>query len=126
MAGSQYKVDGILRAPVCPQLVMDVREFVGGDLTVRTAGGTLSVRGRLETGAANDADSGSGSSRASSARTLHRRFNLPPDADGEKVESMLSRDAVLTVTIPKRVSPIHQQGSHLPHRGRSPHNTNNC
>ncbi|XP_071521247.1 uncharacterized protein [Panulirus ornatus] len=94
------------------KLVMDVREFVGGDLTVRTAGGTLSVRGRLETGAGSDADSGS--SRASSARTLHRRFNLPPDADGEKVESMLSRDAVLTVTIPKRtdvrVIPVRVEG----------------
>ncbi|XP_045618533.1 serine/arginine repetitive matrix protein 2 isoform X2 [Procambarus clarkii] len=82
------------------KLVMDVREFVGGDLTVRTAGGTLSVRGRLETG--GDGDGQSSSSKASSARTLHRRFNLPPDADGEKVESTLSRDAVLTVTIPKR------------------------
>ncbi|KAK8723781.1 hypothetical protein OTU49_011545 [Cherax quadricarinatus] len=94
------------------KLVMDVREFVGGDVTVRTAGGTLSVRGRLEVGA--DSDSTSTSSKTSSARTLHRRFNLPPDADGEKVESILSRDAVLTVTIPKRtdvrVIPVTVEG----------------
>lgn len=86
---------------------MDVREFVGGDITVRTAGGTLSVRGKLESscgGDGGDADaSDAASSRFSSTRTLHRRFNLPADADGEKVQSTLSRDAVLTVTIPKRV-----------------------
>ncbi|XP_042222041.1 serine-rich adhesin for platelets-like [Homarus americanus] len=96
------------------KLVMDVREFVGGDLTVRTAGGTLSVRGRLETGG-EGGDADSTTSRASSARTLHRRFNLPPDADGEKVESMLSRDAVLTVTMPKRtdvrVIPVTMEGA---------------
>lgn len=102
------------------KLVMDVREFVGGDLTVRTAGGTVSVRGRVETGSDNESTL-SGSSRAS--RTLHRRFNLPPDADGERVESALSRDAVLTVTIPKRtdvrVIPVTMEGDSGSESGRS-------
>ncbi|KAK3891011.1 hypothetical protein Pcinc_005063 [Petrolisthes cinctipes] len=114
------------------KLVMDVREFLGGDITVRTAGGTLSVRGRLETGPPNhnnnnnddgnnnnnDADSVSSRASSSSARTLHRRFTLPPDADGEKVASVLSRDAVLTVTIPKRtdvrVIPVKVEGEEQP------------
>ncbi|XP_068223556.1 LOW QUALITY PROTEIN: serine/arginine repetitive matrix protein 2-like [Palaemon carinicauda] len=107
------------------KLVMDVREFLGGEITVRTAGGTLSVRGRLESDVGGEGDpssaySGVSSSRASSssARTLHRRFNLPPDADGEKVQSTLSRDAVLTVTIDKRtdvrVIPVTVEGDTPP------------
>ncbi|KAK7076869.1 hypothetical protein SK128_016393 [Halocaridina rubra] len=104
------------------KLVMDVREFVGGEITVRTAGGSLSVRGRLESGAeeTGGADSiYSGMSRgSSSARTIHRRFNLPPDADGEKVQSTLSRDAVLTVTLGKRndvrVIPVTVEGQTPP------------
>ncbi|CAL4063902.1 unnamed protein product [Meganyctiphanes norvegica] len=86
------------------KLVMDVHEFVGGEVTVRTSGGCVSVRGKLEEGGPPLDDGDSESSKASniSNKTLHRRFNLPPDADGEKVVSTLSNDAVLTVTIPKR------------------------
>lgn len=90
---------------------MDVQEFIGGDITVRTAGGTVSVRGKVEIGAGerakktaeDDDDASTVSGMSSSTKTLHRRFALPPDADSERVESSLSRDAVLTVTIPKKV-----------------------
>jgi len=88
------------------KLVMDVHEFVGGEVTVRTSGGCVSVRGKLEEGGqplqGGDADSESSRTSNISNKTLHRRFTLPPDADGEKVVSTLSKDAVLTVTIPKR------------------------
>ena len=118
-------------------MVMDVREFVGGDVTVRTAGGTVSVRGKVDVSLQNpvirkfdqkcekrrkdaasagkdaaapasdndDDDADSVASGASvSTKTLHRRFTLPADADCERVHSTLSKDAILTVTIPKRVS----------------------
>ncbi|RXG57167.1 hypothetical protein Avbf_04185 [Armadillidium vulgare] len=107
------------------KLVMDVREFVGGDITVRTAGGTVSVRGKLEVSPEeeekrrtnrrfDDDTSSSISGKSSSAKTLHRRFTLPVDANCDKVESMLSRDAILTITIPKRTDvhyiPVNIEG----------------
>lgn len=97
---------------------MDVREFVGGEVTVRTVGGSVCVRGRLNVSleeptvrhradAGDDSDADSATSGASSAaKTLHRRFALPADADCQKVQSILSKDAILTVTIPKRVSDV--------------------
>ena len=97
---------------------MDVREWVGGELTVRTAGGTVSVRGKVEQGEptlfgrSGDIDEESIHS-TSSVRTLHRRFTLPADADCDRVHSTLSRDAVLTVNIPKRVRNSYKYQYHL-------------
>ena len=87
---------------------MDVREFIGGDITVRTAGPTVSVRGKMDVGTSEKNDENlrnhlSATGTSSTSKTLHRRFTLPVDADCDKVESSLSRDAVLTVTIPKKV-----------------------
>ncbi|KAF2345967.1 Alpha crystallin/Hsp20 domain, partial [Trinorchestia longiramus] len=141
---TKFKEDGDMY-----KLVMDVREFVGGDVTVRTVGGTVSVRGKVDVSLQNpairkfdrsqerrkknrtkpaddDSDTDSVTSGAStSTKTLHRRFTLPPDADGEKVRSILSKDAILTVTIPKRndvrVIPVRMEGEEAPgeERGRS-------
>ena len=109
----------------CQQLAMDVREFVGGDVTVRTAGRTVSVRGKVDvkvggtkvvSGAPKESSSGPKESSSSPpkdvpssescAKTLHRRFQLPADADTDRVSSCLSRDAILSVTVPKKVNVI--------------------
>ena len=100
------------------QLAMDVREFVGGDVTVRTAGRTVSVRGKVDvkvggtkvvSGGPKDSSSSPPKdvpSSESCAKTLHRRFQLPADADTDRVSSCLSRDAILSVTVPKKVNMI--------------------
>lgn len=75
-----------------PQVVLDVRDFQGGDVRVKVVGSSqVQVEGRLEK------EEGG----RSSTRSFRRRFHLPGVLDVAAVTSALSSDGVLTIRAPK-------------------------
>lgn len=76
------------------QIVLDVMDFVAGDVKVKAVGELeLVVEGRLDTGADGGAP-----------RTFKRNFTLPQNTDMDAVTSVMSADGILTITAPKRVN----------------------
>ncbi|XP_050702181.1 serine-rich adhesin for platelets-like isoform X14 [Eriocheir sinensis] len=74
------------------QVVLDVRDFQGGDVRVKVVGSSqVQVEGRLEK------EEGG----RSSTRSFRRRFHLPGVLDVAAVTSALSSDGVLTIRAPK-------------------------
>ncbi|XP_076061673.1 uncharacterized protein LOC143037410 [Oratosquilla oratoria] len=73
------------------KVVLDVRDFVGGDVKVKADGQMIVVEGRTERKEGN----------ASSSQSFRRCFNFPTSVDMEAVTSALSSDGVLTITAPK-------------------------
>lgn len=78
---------------ICPQLVMDVEEYVPGEIEVLQDDKALTVKGRVETR--------QGSS--TSTRTFCRNFHIPRNTREEDIDSALSKDGILTVYVPKKV-----------------------
>ena len=77
------------------QIVMDVHDFLGGDVTVRLEGEReLVVEGRTETKTGN---------WSSSSNSFRRRFCLPPNTDLAAMSAVLSDDGILTVSAPLKV-----------------------
>ncbi|XP_069956757.1 uncharacterized protein [Cherax quadricarinatus] len=74
------------------KIVVDVQDFIGGDIKVEVVGGKeLVVEGRTK--------SEDGASATSSSFLL--RFSLPQHADLETISSAMSSDGVLTIITPK-------------------------
>ncbi|XP_076061702.1 uncharacterized protein LOC143037421 [Oratosquilla oratoria] len=80
------------------KVVLDVYEFVGGDVKVKADGQMLVVEGQTQKKEDN----------TTSSRSFRRRFILPTSVDMEAVTSALSSDGVLTITAPKKEE---EQGS---------------
>ena len=76
-------------------MVIDVRDFMKGDLKVKMVDeNELVVEGTTETTQDGSA----------SKKSFHRRFTFPGLVSTETVTSSMSSDGVLTVTVPKKVS----------------------
>ncbi|XP_076061846.1 uncharacterized protein LOC143037464 isoform X2 [Oratosquilla oratoria] len=75
------------------KVVMDMREFVEGDVKVKADGQKLVVEGHSEKKENN----------SSSNRSFRRCFTFPTLVNMEAVTSALSSDGVLTITAPKKV-----------------------
>ncbi|XP_042872823.1 serine/arginine repetitive matrix protein 2-like isoform X2 [Penaeus japonicus] len=74
------------------KLVMDVEEYVAGEIEVLQDDKALTVKGRVETK--------QGSS--TSTRTFCRNFHIPNNTREEDIDSALSKDGILTVYVPKK------------------------
>lgn len=74
------------------KLVMDVEEYVPGEIEVLQDDKALTVKGRVETR--------QGSS--TSTRTFCRNFHIPRNTREEDIDSALSKDGILTVYVPKK------------------------
>ncbi|KAK3868592.1 hypothetical protein Pcinc_026027 [Petrolisthes cinctipes] len=82
------------------KIVLDVMNFVAGDVKVKVVGELeLLVEGRLEAAA----DGGS-------PRTFKRNFTLPQHTDMEAVTSVMSADGILTITAPKKATRGRDEG----------------
>lgn len=76
------------------KIVLDVHDFVEGDLKVKVVGDRdLLVEGRRE----KAADGAS----ATSSQKFSRRFALPEETDIGAIDSVMSSDGILTITAPK-------------------------
>ena len=78
------------------QIVMDVHDFVAGEVKVKVAGDQeLVVEGRTETKTGD---------WSMSSNSFRRRFYLPTNTDLKAVSAVLSDDGILTIIAPKMVS----------------------
>lgn len=78
------------------QIVMDVHDFVKGDVNINLVGEReMVVEGSLNT---NEGD------MAVSSSSFRRRFCIPKDSNIEAISSVMSADGILTITIPRKVS----------------------
>ncbi|CAL4122744.1 unnamed protein product [Meganyctiphanes norvegica] len=100
------------------KIVLDVRDFMSGDLSVKVApgdAGEVVVHGVVNDEATTSA-SGVGEQRK---RTFTHKFNLPPSACSAEATSAISSDGVLTIIAPKRRKPRESKaqpnddGAHL-------------
>ncbi|XP_076062043.1 uncharacterized protein LOC143037537 [Oratosquilla oratoria] len=73
------------------KVVLDVHDFVGGEVRIRAEGQILVVEGRTQKNERN----------STSSQSFRRCFNFPTSVDMEAVSSALSSDGVLTVIAPK-------------------------
>ena len=76
-------------------MVMDVEEYVPGEIEVLQDDKRLTVKGEVETVdvAGN-----------STIRTFHRTFSIPGNSREEDIDSALSKEGILTIFVPKKVS----------------------
>ena len=78
------------------QIVIDVHNFLNGDVMVRVEGEReVVVEGRTETKTDD---------WAVSSNSFRRRFCLPANTDKATVSAVLSDDGILTITAPRLVS----------------------
>ncbi|XP_063603419.1 uncharacterized protein LOC134779292 [Penaeus indicus] len=89
------------------KVVLDVHEFLGGDVTVKVVGEKeLVVEGRVEK-----------KEEGSSCVALHsfrRRFSLPRLTNMAAITSAMSSDGVLTITVPKLENEDNQRTTIIP------------
>lgn len=74
-------------------MVLDVAEFVAGEVEVLQDDKVLTVKGSVET------QEGEGQS---AVRTFHRTFSIPQNSKEEDIDSALSEDGILTIFVPKK------------------------
>ena len=78
------------------QIVIDVQNFVAGEVKVKMSGEReLVVEGRAETKIGD---------WSVSSNSFRRRFCLPTNTDVAAVSAVLSDDGILTITAPRKVS----------------------
>ncbi|KAG0694040.1 Protein lethal(2)essential for life [Chionoecetes opilio] len=88
------------------KIVMDVHDFVGGEVKVKVAGEReLVVEGRTETKTGD---------WSVSSNTFHRRFCLPTNTDVKAVSAVLSDDGILTITAPRKVTALEAGHMEVP------------
>ncbi|KAK4300942.1 hypothetical protein Pmani_026883 [Petrolisthes manimaculis] len=88
------------------KIVMDVHDFVKGDVNINLVGEReMVVEGRLETHEGNV---------AVSSNSFKRRFCLPHDTNIEAISSVMSSDGVLTITVPRMMKQIKKDESIIP------------
>lgn len=88
------KVYIITRRDSWLQIVMDVHDFVTGEVKVKVAGEReLVVEGCTEV---KDGE------RSVSTNSFRRRFVLPTNTDEKAVSAVLSDDGILTITAPRK------------------------
>lgn len=75
-----------------PQVILDVTDFIGGEVKVGVEGGRLLVV---------EGQTSCEEGTSSSSRSFRRVFSLPRQVDVAAVTSALSSDGVLTVVVPK-------------------------
>uniref|UniRef100_A0A0P4W4K4 SHSP domain-containing protein n=1 Tax=Scylla olivacea TaxID=85551 RepID=A0A0P4W4K4_SCYOL len=78
------------------QMMIDVKDYKPGDITVKTVDDTVVVEGKIEQKEGNSIKT----------QVFTRRFMLPPTVNLNGVTSALSRDGVLTISAPKLVRPL--------------------
>ena len=76
-------------------MVLDVAEFVTGEVEVLQDDKVLTVRGSVET------REGEGQT---AVRTFHRTFSIPHNSKEEDIDSALSQEGILTIFVPKKVN----------------------
>lgn len=89
------------------KVVLDVHDFMGGDVKVKVVGEKdLVVEGRV--------DKKNEGSSAMSSHTFRRRFSLPRLTDVNAISSVMSSDGILTVTTPKIESDSQHKATIIP------------
>lgn len=73
------------------KMMIDVKDYKPGDITVKTVDDTVVVEGKIEQKEGNSIKT----------QIFTRRFMLPPTVNLNAVTSALSRDGVLTISAPK-------------------------
>ncbi|XP_063848727.1 uncharacterized protein LOC135093396 [Scylla paramamosain] len=73
------------------KMMIDVKDYKPGDITVKTVDDTVVVEGKIEQKEGNSIKT----------QVFTRRFMLPPTVNLNGVTSALSRDGVLTISAPK-------------------------
>lgn len=73
------------------KMMIDVKDYKPGDITVKTVDDTVVVEGKIEQKEGNSIKT----------QVFTRRFMLPPTVNLNAVTSALSRDGVLTISAPK-------------------------
>lgn len=74
-------------------LVMDVEEYVPGEIEVLQDDKRLTVKGRLE---------GTNSQGQHVCNSFQRHFKIPHNTREEDIDSALSKEGILTVYVPKK------------------------
>ncbi|KAK3853398.1 hypothetical protein Pcinc_040066 [Petrolisthes cinctipes] len=87
------------------QVVMDVRDYIKGDIKVKVVGDDeVQVEGEV---LEEEEEGGNGAKSRRRRRRFHRRFHLPgvkvEEVEGGMVTAGLSSDGVLTLTVPKKL-----------------------
>jgi len=75
-------------------MVLDVLEFVGGEIEVLQDDKKLAVKGSVRKVGSRGRDS--------AVRTFHRDFSIPQNSKEEDIDSALSKDGILTIRVPKK------------------------
>ncbi|XP_047473902.1 uncharacterized protein LOC125028556 [Penaeus chinensis] len=89
------------------KVVLDVHEFLGGDVTVKVVGEKeLVVEGRVEKKAEGNS--------CAALHSFRRRFSLPRLTDMAAITSAMSSDGVLTITVPKLENEDNQRTTIIP------------
>ncbi|XP_042240681.1 serine-rich adhesin for platelets-like [Homarus americanus] len=90
----------------CHKIVMDVHEFMDGEVKVKVVGETeVVVEGRMKT---NNGEF------SLSCQSFRRRFSVPDLTDTKAITSVMSSDGILTITIPIAVSQIKDTTTTIP------------
>ncbi|XP_076056971.1 uncharacterized protein LOC143034583 [Oratosquilla oratoria] len=77
------------------EIILDVKDFKDGDLSVKAEGHSVEVEGRVEKKEGNSI----------STHSFRRRFSLPKNVDMASVTATVSADAILTISAPKKNRP---------------------
>ena len=85
----------LTHTPPLPQMVLDVAEFSAGEVEVLQDDKRLTVKGTIS----QEVEDGVSSAH----RTFHRTFSIPQSCREEDIDSALSNDGILTITVPKKV-----------------------
>lgn len=73
-------------------LVMDVEEYVTGEIEVLQDDKRLTVKGRVE----------GSDKQGHNCRSFERHFHIPRNSREEDIDSALSKEGILTVFVPKK------------------------
>jgi len=76
-------------------MVLDVLEFVDGEIEVLQDDKKLTVKGSVQKQVGSKG-------RDSAVRTFHRTFSIPQNSKEEDIDSALSRDGILSIRVPKK------------------------
>ena len=77
------------------QMVLDVEEYVPGEIEVLQENWVLTVKGKVKTAGPSSAE-----------KTFLRTFDIPRNSKEENIDSNLSKDGLLVIFVPKKVSSL--------------------
>ncbi|XP_042893940.1 uncharacterized protein LOC122267833 [Penaeus japonicus] len=96
------------------KVVMDVHDFMGGDVKVKVVGEKdLVVEGSVEKKEGGP---------SVSSHSFRRRFSLPRLTDLSAIDSVMSSDGILTITTPKIESDVQHKTTIIPIQMEETHN----